>query len=256
MTGVLATDRKVTVLLRGSCTDGRHSLFSQLQDIEEYLAGEAGRFMSTPEFADMEWFQGAIHGILHDLIPPNGLLPLVPDRGNRYQKRPQVRDLHWPSIPRFSTARVSGDPAVISRASFCDTSLATVKTQDGIVSISWTAFFSAYRPGALAHLATSYRLCFVPNLCSNRTGFILRFCQHTSRRGHIVPPTLSTFRVQPTNGCFFEAVKSGDVHTVRHILCDPTNNVSPNDRDEGGNTPLSVSWRCFLVFPTRLFIQA
>jgi len=252
MAGMFGPGQPAVFLLFGQANGASIALCSQIHALIEFLINIEDQHAGAN--ADMGWrvFLSDIFGILHHLGPTGGLKPLIVQQstlsyssgpGGPHRRGIQRLPHESPRspIPSLSTGRISGSPSILARVAFSATSSARLQTPEGTISIAGTAFYS-YHLGKRTHIATANHLCFVPSLGSDKSGVVLRICRPASPDVSPPPPTVSTFRVRPSNTGVFHAVKNQEsIEVVRGFFSDASDPVSPNDRDEQGCTMLSVS---------------
>jgi len=212
-----------------------------------------------PAFVDNLWFHDKLYGILHDIAFADNMQPRVTHLGKSHYRRRlnSLRGLARSPMQPMSTARISGSSRVIAGTTCWETVYDIIETSGGTAYVTYTALYASYLAGTTEHLATNYRVCFIPRLeglAASSTGFAIWLHQPVAPSASAVAPTISTFKIRPNNDPLFDALRRRDGLAVDRILS--SGEASPNDRDEEGRIILCVSTQgLYVTSPTTQPLQ-
>lgn len=220
-----------TLLLYGSAEDGIDMLLKVLSHVYRLLKPRSQATVGP----EIEWFVSELCR-----IPKDGIANKVIDL-----KAESLRPYYLRGATSKQTKLDDGSSHLTHqqlskrRLPMCSDHAISKQVQidDGRITIvlgtltSWTA-------SAIPFFVRIGQLCFVPQPGSALSGLSIH-CYWDSATTSYIPRTLSTFRIHAIDAAIFSAIKNRDLIRVQEILS--TGSVSPNDRDEEGNTLLYVS---------------
>ena len=253
----IGTNGKATFLLHGSAIDGAASLVVIYPEIHRILL-PSGPEVDTSFPKDVAlWFLSQLHALLADILedeshqmttrPPDPCSSESPeDDGtdirngeSTLQTLPtskSLRGVHRDIPPRYTYSRP------LAPFSPIETILIETNISTGSISMIVKREIIQAERGISRGQRMIGRTIFIPNQDSSLAGITTESIRHFDGVNRI-PRTISTFGIHLDHSPIFEYLKARDICMVRKMLSE--RQISPNDRDESGN---SLLWVIFLGY--------
>jgi hypothetical protein len=244
-------DCKATVLLHGSATDGATSLGELCHDIQHILLHSEPGISPAMSPDAAFWLLSQLHALIadvwageaHELAPWSPKLSCSGSQIHRAAfsdggivRRSSSWNILSPTVCKGISSR-RRFPRSLAPAPFVETAAVGANIPTGKLFIIVKREFTEVGKIDSTGVISVGRILFVPAMGSSVAGITAVFVRCIDAMSRI-PRTLSTFNVQQGNSPIIEYLKGGDVVMVRNMLSEHT--VSPNDRDESGNSLLWV----------------
>jgi hypothetical protein len=255
-------DCKATVLLFGSEIDGAASLCILCPEIYRILLPSEPDIPRVIFPEATFWLLSQLHALLADVwageVHELATLPLslyCSRSRNHWTAPSDGESVRQSSSWNMLSPTVRGDirshrtfPRSLTPVPFAETAVVEIDISTGKLFIIVKKEFTEVGRMNLKGVISVGRFLFVPAMDSSLVGIAAVFVRCIGAIARI-PRTLSTFGVQPDNSPIFEYLKGRDMAMVRNMLSEKR--VSPNDRDESGNSLLWVK-----VFTTHILVKS
>jgi hypothetical protein len=237
---------EATLLLSGSVSDADTSLRGLYPHIYGILKSSEKGIQSIISRSNASWLLTGYHALLQDVFDEN-VLEMTPQ-----QLSPNLCDcqtyrggtLQWASPIKMHPSATYGK--ILPSCSYSSGPVSTTLVETAIVElcVSEGKLLILFSSGSqlASPVDSDYpisvgRFFFVPTMESSFVGITAMFFRHPAGVTRI-PRTLSIFRPRPDNSPIFNYLKARDVDMVRKMLL--ASSLSPNDRDESGNSLIWV----------------
>jgi hypothetical protein len=239
-------DCEATLVLSGSVSDADAFLNSLYPHIYRILKPSKRDIQPFISRSNASWLLTGWHALLEDVFDEkvHGMTPQQLSPNLRDCQTHQAGNLRWGSPINTHPSATCGQ--ILPRCSYSSELVSIALVETAVVELGVTVgklliLFSS-RSQIANRIDSNYimsigRFFFLPVMESPSVGITAMFFRRPASITGI-PRTLSIFRVRPDNSAIFHYLKARNVAMVREMLS--ASSLSPNDRDESGNSLIWV----------------